>query len=165
MSAPADSSRAGADRRALTGSSSGGADERTGGGAENAPKPAPWPAGVSQELRAVTRRSGGRDRGDKIIFHNALDSNGETVRRMLPPAIQRSFSSCRPTCKNFASLLSPYCAIENAKAILLHLPQERMINRGHDLGADHRTCDLRAGGAQRPGENIRARDPPRTASA
>ena len=41
--------------------------------------------------------------------------------------------------QEFRELAQPVLAIENAKAILLHLPQKRMINRGHDLGADHRT--------------------------
>ena len=58
----------GTDPRALTGSGSSGTDERAGGRASNAPKPAPWPSGVSQELRPIARRPAAAIAGIKYFF-------------------------------------------------------------------------------------------------
>ena len=77
MSAPADSSRSGTDPRALTGSSSGGTYQRTGSGARERAETCSLARGRFAGAKSSHEKKGGRDRWDKMIFHNALDSNGK----------------------------------------------------------------------------------------
>ena len=77
MRAPAGGSRSGTDPRALTGSSSGGTYQRTGGGTRERAETCSLARGRFAGAKSSHEKKGGRDRWDKIIFHNALDSNGK----------------------------------------------------------------------------------------
>ena len=74
---PSGGSRSGTDPRALTGSSSGGAYQSTGSGARERAETCSLARGRFAGAKSSHEKKGGRDRWDKIIFHNALDSNGK----------------------------------------------------------------------------------------
>ena len=72
-----DSSRGGPDPRALTGSSSGGTYQGTGGRAGERAETCSLARGRFARAKCSHEKKGGRDRWDKMIFHNALDSSGK----------------------------------------------------------------------------------------
>ena len=72
-----DSSGGGPDPRALTGSSSGGAYQGTGSGARERAETCSLTRRRFAGAKSSHEKKGGRDRGDKMIFHNALDSSGK----------------------------------------------------------------------------------------
>ena len=74
---PSRGSRSGTDPRASTGSSSRGTYQRTGGGARERAKTCSLARGRFAGAKSSHEKKGGRDRWDKMIFHNALDSNGK----------------------------------------------------------------------------------------
>ena len=54
-------------------------------------------------------------------------------------AIQKSLSKWRDSMhRTWSNLFKPVIAIENPEPIRSILPKQSVINRGHDLGADHR---------------------------
>ena len=72
-----DSSRGGADPRALAGSSSSSTYQRTRGGARERAETCSLARRRFAGAKSSHEKKGGRDRGDKMIFHNALDSSGK----------------------------------------------------------------------------------------
>jgi hypothetical protein len=70
-------SRSGTDPRASTGSSSGGTYQRTSGRARERAETCALARGRFAGAKSSHEKKGGRDRWDKMIFHNALDSNGK----------------------------------------------------------------------------------------
>jgi len=72
-----DSSGGGTDPSALTGSSSGGAYQSTGSGARERAETCSLTRRRFAGAKSGHEKKGGRDRGDKMIFHNALDSSGK----------------------------------------------------------------------------------------
>ncbi len=74
---PSRGSRSGTDPRASTGSSSGGTYQRTGGRARERAETCSLARGRFAGAKSSHEKKGGRDRWDKMIFHNALDSNGK----------------------------------------------------------------------------------------
>jgi hypothetical protein len=70
-------SRGGTDPRASTGSGSGGTYQRTGSRTRNPAESCPLARGRFARAKTCGEKNGGRDRWDKVLFHNASDSNGE----------------------------------------------------------------------------------------
>jgi hypothetical protein len=74
---PSCGSRGGTDPRALTGSSSGGTYQRTRGRARDPAESCSLTGGSFTRAKTGRKKNGGRDRWDKMLFHNAWNSNGE----------------------------------------------------------------------------------------
>ena len=74
---PSRGSRSGTDPRASTGSSSGSTYQGTGGRAGERAETCSLARGRFAGAKSGHEKKGGRDRWDKMILHNALDSNGK----------------------------------------------------------------------------------------
>jgi hypothetical protein len=74
---PSRGSGSGTNPRASTGSSSGGAYQGTGGRAGERAETCSLARGRFARAKCSHEKKGGRDRWDKMIFHNALDSSGK----------------------------------------------------------------------------------------
>ena len=74
---PSRGPRSSTDPRASTGSSSGGTYQRTCGRAGERAETCSLARGRFARAKCSHEKKGGRDRWDKMIFHNALDSKGK----------------------------------------------------------------------------------------
>ncbi len=74
---PSHGSCAGTNPRASTGSGSGGTYQRTGGRASEGAETCSLARGRFAGAKTCREKNGGRDRWDKMPFHNALDSKRE----------------------------------------------------------------------------------------
>ena len=74
---PSRGSGSGTNPRASTGSSSGGTYQRSRGGARKCAEACSLARGRFARAKCSHEKKGGRDRWDKMIFHNALDSSGK----------------------------------------------------------------------------------------
>jgi hypothetical protein len=61
----------------LTGSGSGGTYQRTGGRAREPAESCSLAGGSFTRAKTDREKNGGRDRWDKMLFHDASDSNGK----------------------------------------------------------------------------------------
>jgi hypothetical protein len=74
---PSHGSRGGTDPRASTGSGSGGTYQRTGGRTRKPAESCSLAGGRFARAKTGRKKNGGCDRWDKMLFHDASDSNGE----------------------------------------------------------------------------------------